>query len=97
MAFPDGPIFEELLQNHRDHIVAGLAEYASEGAVSRKFEWAAAYHNFVCEEFADSYTITPDEDDGAAKLRMSPLGTLPVGGRGAEKELGALQFVFGNS
>ena len=64
-AFPDGGIFFELIEGHHRSIVKGLTEYKGNPGVRAKFEWAARYHNFVCNEFAERHTVptNPDADE----------------------------------
>lgn len=69
-AFPDGGIFFDLIERHRQVIVEGLKTYRGNAGVSAKFEWAARYHNYICSEFAKIHPIptNPDADEvyGAA-------------------------------
>jgi hypothetical protein len=64
-AFPDGGIFFELIEGHRQNIVSGLKDYKGNPGVRAKFEWAARYHNFICQEFAEGHPIptNPDVDE----------------------------------
>ena len=64
-AFPDGGIFFELIEGHQQNIFKGLNDYKGMPGVRAKFEWAARYHNFVCQEFAEKHPIpiNPDADE----------------------------------
>ncbi|NOZ85912.1 MAG: hypothetical protein GXP49_06550 [Deltaproteobacteria bacterium] len=65
VAFPDGGIFFEYIEGHRDIIVAGLKKFRGNPGVRSKYEWAARYHNFVCKEFAETHQVpsNPDADE----------------------------------
>jgi len=62
IAFPDGGIFLELIEAHRDAVTAGLHNYQSKPAVYEKYVWAAQYHNFVCRDFLERHPISYDPD-----------------------------------
>jgi hypothetical protein len=36
---------------HRDRVVDALAAISGSPAVRAKYEWTAAYHNYICVEF----------------------------------------------
>lgn len=64
-AYPEGGIFFELIEGHQLNIVNSLKEYRGNPGVRAKFEWAARYHNFICNEFAERHPIptNPDADE----------------------------------
>jgi len=64
-AFPEGGVFFEVVESHQNHIVKGLQDYKGSPSVRAKFEWAARYHNFICEEFAERNPVptSPDADE----------------------------------
>ena len=68
LAYPDGGIFFEVIEGHKDTIVEGLKKYKGNPGVRSKFEWAARYHNFVCTEFAETHSVpySPDADEALA-------------------------------
>ncbi len=63
--FPDGGIFFELIEGHQKNIIKGLEDYKGDPGVRAKFEWAARYHNFICQEFAERHPVptNPDADE----------------------------------
>jgi len=63
--FPDGGIFLELIEGHQQNIIKGLKDYKGKPGVRAKFGWAARYHNFVCQEFAEKHPVptNPDADE----------------------------------
>lgn len=63
--FPDGGIFFDLIEGHQTNIIKGLTYYKGNAGVRAKFEWAARYHNFVCQEFAERHPVpsNPDADE----------------------------------
>lgn len=63
--FPDGPIDWQLLDKHREKVLAGLSRYESDMRVWPKYRWAAVYHNYVCNTFAAQF---PDHGDGEMDL-----------------------------
>lgn len=77
MAFPDGGVFLELIEAHRDSVTAGLHTYQSKLEVQRKYEWAAHYHDFVCRDFIERHPVScdPDGDEvyGAATVQAQGL------------------------
>lgn len=62
LAYPDGGIFFEVIERHRDTIIDGLKTYKGNPGVRSKYEWAARYHNFVCTEFAETNPVSHDPD-----------------------------------
>ena len=64
-AFPEGGIFFELIEGHQQYIIKGLKDYRGKPGVRAKFEWAARYHNFICQEFAERHPVptSPDADE----------------------------------
>ncbi len=64
-AYPDGGIFFELIEGHQSNIMKGLKDYKGNAGVRAKFEWAARYHNFICQEFTERHPIStnPDADE----------------------------------
>jgi hypothetical protein len=46
-------VTEAGLIRHRDRLVAALAAHAADPKVLAKYEWTAAYHNFICSDFFD--------------------------------------------
>ncbi len=65
LAFPDGGIFFEVIEGHKNTIIEGLKKYKGNSGVRAKYEWAARYHNFICQEFAENHPIpnNPDADE----------------------------------
>ena len=65
LAFPDGGIFFEVIEGHKNTIIAGLEKYKGNPGVRSKYEWAARYHNFVCQEFAETHPVSysPNADE----------------------------------
>jgi len=64
-AFPEGGIFFEVMEKHRDSVIRNLQDYKANPGIRAKYEWAARYHNFVCEDFAERHSIPwgPDCDE----------------------------------
>jgi hypothetical protein len=62
LAYPDEGIFFEVIEKHRNTITEGLKTYKGSPGVWSKYEWAARYHNFVCNEFADNNPVSHDPD-----------------------------------
>jgi len=75
--FPDGGIFFDLIEGHQINLIKGLTDYRGNPGVRAKFEWAARYHNFVCQEFAERHTIpsshNADEEYAAACVEAQRL------------------------
>jgi len=65
IAFPEGGIFFEVFEKHRNTIVDGLKKHSGFPDVRAKYEWAARYHNFVCEDFQVKHPVptSPDADE----------------------------------
>ncbi|MBW1682872.1 MAG: hypothetical protein JRJ35_11255 [Deltaproteobacteria bacterium] len=64
-AFPDEPIFFDLLESHRQVINNGLVKHSRNSDVLKKYQWLAGYHNFVCKHFVNENPLPwePDEWD----------------------------------
>ena len=62
--FPDGGVLFEIIEGHEVRIVEGLSDFKGNSGVRAKFEWAARYHNFICQEFVDRNPISsnPESD-----------------------------------
>lgn len=56
IAFPDAGIFFEVFEGHKNTITSGLKKYKTNTGVRAKYEWAARYHNFVCDDMAEKYS-----------------------------------------
>jgi len=56
VAFPDAGIFFEIIEEHRNTIINGLVKYKTNPGVRAKYEWAARYHNYVCDDVASQYS-----------------------------------------
>jgi hypothetical protein len=54
-AFPEGGILLDMIEGHQNALIEGLKTYKSNPGVRAKFEWAARYHNFVCNDYAERY------------------------------------------
>ncbi|MFC1610280.1 hypothetical protein ACFL6C_04930 [Myxococcota bacterium] len=66
VGFPDGGINLAVFEKHRNRIEGGLERFQGK-QVRPKYEWAARYHNFVCEDFADRYaSVVPSDAETAA-------------------------------
>jgi hypothetical protein len=89
-AFPDAEPDWDGLGRHRDAILAGLRDRASDISTRAKFLWLASYHNMFCEQFvaaneggyAEEYDPELDARQAAARTMNDmkiPLdgGTLP--------------------
>jgi hypothetical protein len=65
LAYPDGGIFFEVIEGHKNTVINGLKAYKGNPGIRSKYEWAARYHNFVCQEFADTHPVpySPDADE----------------------------------
>lgn len=66
MAFPDGPIFFEIFENHRKTLLSGFEKYSAVPAVQAKYEWAIRYHNFVCDDFIKNHPVPTDPNTDPA-------------------------------
>lgn len=78
-AFPDGAVFMDLLEKHRETIIAGLQNCDA----PEKYTWAAQYHNFICTEFAEDkiYRACPSEELlGAMYQARMEVGNLRIPG-----------------
>lgn len=64
-AYPDGGVFFEVIEGHKNTIIEGLNKYKGNPGTRSKYEWAARYHNFVCQEFAETHPVpyNPDADE----------------------------------
>lgn len=56
IGFPDAGIFFEIFEGHRKTLVSGLEKYQNNQTIKSKYEWAARYHNYVCEEMVSKYS-----------------------------------------
>ena len=65
LAYPDGGIFFEVIEGHKNTIIDGLQKYKGNPGIRSKYEWAARYHNFICQEFVNRHPIPygPDADE----------------------------------
>jgi hypothetical protein len=63
IAFPESEIFFDVFESHKKTITSGLHKYRSEPGVRAKYEWAARYHNFVCNDTAKQYSINIYKED----------------------------------
>ena len=65
LAYPDGGIFFEVIERHKNTIIEGLKAFKGTPGIRSKYEWAARYHNFVCSELAETNPIpnNPDSDE----------------------------------
>ena len=62
--YADGPIDYRLLAAHGREVRRGLREHGSKPSVRLKYEWLAAYHNFVCHRFTEEIpTLGAERDD----------------------------------
>ncbi len=64
LGIPDDGVIFELVEKHRETILAGLKKYAGRPGIRSKYEWAARYHNFICGEFAERHPIPSAWDEG---------------------------------
>lgn len=62
MAYPDGGIFFDVFDKHRNTITDGLIKHGAIPDVRAKYEWAARYHNFVCMDFKNKHPLLTDPD-----------------------------------
>ena len=69
--FPDGPIDHELLASHGEVVRDGLQAYQSDPYVRAKYEWMAAYHNYVCRAFADRYSYQGGEEADPEQMAIA--------------------------
>jgi len=61
--WPEGGILFEIFEQHKKTVIEGLTKYKAFPGIRAKYEWAARYQNFVCEEFAKRYPSEPTADD----------------------------------
>ena len=59
--YRDGPVDYRLLAGHGKVVREGLREHDAKPYVRSKFEWLAAYHNFVCRNFTEQIPVLGDE------------------------------------
>ncbi|MFC1666008.1 hypothetical protein ACFL17_10380 [Pseudomonadota bacterium] len=62
IAFPDAGIFFEVFEKHKKTLIEGLKKYSGNPDVRAKYEWAARYHNFVCDDFLEKNSIPTSLD-----------------------------------
>lgn len=62
IAFPDNAIFFEVFEKHKNTLIEGLKKYSGVPDVRAKFEWAARYHNFVCDDFLKKNPVPTSPD-----------------------------------
>jgi len=63
IGFPESEIFFDLFESHKKTITSGLYKYMTDPGVRAKYEWAARYHNFVCNDTAKQYSTTIYKED----------------------------------
>ncbi|TGA72006.1 hypothetical protein VFES401_05865 [Aliivibrio fischeri] len=65
IAFPEGGIFFDVFEKHKETLVTGLSEFRGVPSVKAKYEWAARYHNSVIDNFLREHPIStsPDADE----------------------------------
>jgi hypothetical protein len=61
-AYPDGGIFFDVIEAHQKTIIQGLSKFKDVPGVVSKYEWAARYHNFICQEFVNEHPIPTNSD-----------------------------------
>ena len=64
-ALPDGPIWLDLLSDHKEAIQRALRETVSSPRVNEKYRWMAGYHNFVCDRAIEATRGTEWEAEGS--------------------------------
>jgi hypothetical protein len=69
-ALPDGGIFFDLIAGHRQNIINGLKEYKGFPGIRSKYEWAARYHNFVCQDFTTLFPLITDPNASKWSITM---------------------------
>ena len=57
---PHELIDHDLLDKHASQVTKGLQEHEAGTPVGDKFEWVAAYHNYVCNHIASMYRAPDD-------------------------------------
>ena len=60
--FPDIPLDFQLLEELSNVLRTGLQSYESDSQVLSKYEWTAAYFNYVCRKIAKRYPFPSYED-----------------------------------
>lgn len=77
IAFPEGGIFFDIFEEHKKMLEHGLKKYNGKPDIVSKYEWAARYHNYICENFAENHQIptSPDADveDAAGAVEAQKL------------------------
>jgi len=77
IGYPEGGIFFDVIENHKKTIETGLSEHSTTPSILSKYEWAAVYHNFVCEEFIRNnppmINHNADPEDVAAAMEVQKL------------------------
>lgn len=60
--FPEEGILFDLVEAHQKFIKEGLTFNKGNAGVRAKYEWAARYHNFLCNEYIEMYPISSNPD-----------------------------------
>jgi hypothetical protein len=60
--FPEGGILFDLVESHQKAIKEGLIINKGNAGIRAKYEWAARYHNFLCNEYIEIYPISSNPD-----------------------------------
>ena len=68
---PEGPIDWQLLEMHKENVLEGLRKYESDTRVWAKYMWAAAYHNYVCNMFADQFPVRSDGEGDPEQMAIA--------------------------
>ena len=65
VAFPDGGVFFDIFDKHKQTLVAGLKKYSGNPSIRSKYEWASRYHNSVIDNFLQNNPMpsSPDADE----------------------------------
>ncbi|MEQ9617833.1 MAG: hypothetical protein RIG61_01505 [Deltaproteobacteria bacterium] len=63
IAYPYDQVFFDFIIQHKNQIEHGLLSYRGITNVYAKYEWAARYHNFFCEDFAQRYSHTAESQE----------------------------------
>ena len=61
--FREGSVSIDLVKAHAQQIGEALRANEANADVREKYEWAARYHNFFCNEFASSHEMEDSDDD----------------------------------
>jgi len=61
-AWPDA-LFTEIFEKHAENVKRELSS-AADGAIRRKYEWVARYHNFICRDWATRHPIPFGDSEG---------------------------------